>query len=436
MVGHAPYGPGAPGAAEAIALAAVDAAAASALAPLAALRGRIGDRPAGDGEIASAYGAAFQSARRAVDALARIDLHHLDIPALARFCAGSGEARAKAPKLRASVPADALPGQIAEHLATLRSATRGEFFEKDGSVATGMFERALRQLCHSAGEAGVEPGFSPAAIHAYIAAMLRRGVGPSTIHSRLCTLGHFAKLFELPYPFSRERAFWWARSKRQTKRSERVMERLALTRETYRDAAGAMLQRAAEATSAASAVRAFNAAGMFAMVSEDPARRTDMVGLVVGVSIRRDTSCWTLDFLQSKTGARHFSGLDPRVTPYLDAVILRGAPPEWFADLYRRAAGRAFFAGLDGAPLKPAAVTCAFRSRFSTGSHIARNVAYLEEAEAPGGLTEAARRNGHANADMAATYMPRVGWVRCRTAAHRRHRAVLRRRGFLERRAR
>ena len=51
-------------------------------------------------------------------------------------------------------------------------------------------------------------------------------------------------------------------------------------------------------------------------------------------------------------------------------------------------------------------------------------------------LTEAARRNGHSNAEMAATYMPRVGWVRRRTAAHRRHRAVLRRRGFLERRVR
>ena len=432
---RAPSLSGRPEAADAIVMAmSVRPAAVPALAPLATLRDRIGNRPATDAEIAAAYGPAPRTARIALNALASVDANHIDIPALAGLATIPAAGGRCGRRLRCSVSVDALPDDLFERLSALRSAPYGRYFEKGSTVTINMIEAALCQLCHAAGAAGVAAGFSSAAIHAYIAALLARGARPITIYSRLGILRLFAKAFGLPFPFADERAFWWARSRREIKRSDRVIETLSIDRDRYLAEAEAVLARAPDLKSGMHRVMAFNKAGLFALASEGPIRRADKTRLVTGVSIRREAKCWTLDFLQSKTGKRHRSTLDERITPFLDAVILRGAPVEAFDELYRRAQGRPFFARLDHSAITASSVTSAFRRHFRTGPHIARNVAYDARAEEQDGLAEGARRCGHAGPDMARAYMPRRAWQRRRTAAQNRQLAMLRRRGFTRRR--
>jgi integrase len=284
--------------------------------------------------------------------------------------------------------------------------------------------------------AGLEPGFRAEAVHAWLHDMVERGVKAATIHTRLATLQLFARCFDLPFPFADELSFWWAMRRRQPTRAAAALERTAIADGDYVNEAIRVLASAPGIASARFRLLAYNKAGMFAIVSECPLRRSDLAALVLGRSIWRADGLWWMSVVQIKTGVRSDVRLAESVTALLDAALLRGAPAEQLDWVYRRRTGQPFFATLDGTPISRGAVTGLFIRHFGAGPHIARYVIYDRLAENPRGIEEAALRCGHVCAGMAVLYSPRSSWRRRSRAAHDRRQNILHRIGLIGRRPR
>lgn len=393
----------------------------AALTALQALRQRIGDRDAMPAEIASAL-AGREGAAEAAQAIAAIDLNHPDIPLLLQ-CHREQAPPSAPPPTRprtCSIAPDELPVDLARQLHSLRTARPGRYFKKTGTASIGQMEAYLCLLCFSARAAGLEPRFSPETVHAFLHDMVERGNKAATIHTRLNTLGQFARCFDLPFPFASEIAFWWAMRKTETKRAQETIERKGLSSEDYLAEARRVLAQTHAACDICQRIKSYNKAGAFGLASECPLRRGDMAALVMGDNAWRDDRQWQFRVVQIKTGVEQTIRLAEHVTPLLDGVILRGAAPDQLQRLCQQRKGKPLFISADGSATTPNAISRWFRAHFGTGPHITRNLIYLARAGDPGGLEDAAARCGHISPDTAAVYMPASGWRERSQAAHAR----------------
>jgi len=161
--------------------------------------------------------------------------------------------------------------------------------------------------------------------------------------------------------------------------------------------------------------RWLGAAGL-ALLSMEALRATDLLELMIEVSLFRRGSGWTISLEMSKTGGLIVRPLAPELTSYLDNAILLGSDPNGvpsFWDLYYARAGTPLFCTPNSRPYSKPWLYRIFREATEHGPHIVRSLLY--EAFAPlGGEGDAAARviAGHKRPASSRPYEIRCGDIR------------------------
>lgn len=102
--------------------------------------------------------------------------------------------------------------------------------------------------------------------------------------------------------------------------------------------------------------------------------------------------CYHIDLRTMKTGSVLHGPLHQALTPFLDAVLLRGVDPAYLDDLRARAEtdGAAVFRSVAGRALRPGRFSKVWRKQLGAGAHIARARIHTELGRlGPAGVTAA-----------------------------------------------
>lgn len=296
--------------------------------------------------------------------------------------------RASVRALAVSVPADALPEAWRQALDALRAGRRGRG-AAPRSIDT--MTTAARQLVWAARRAGLPDAISLDTVRAYDRALEERGARASSraiLFASLRALGRrigveeelLADLGDLVAHYER-------RARGEGKLKEGRLADLPDLGAVF-DHANALLDEAAGVTDRRRRVTLYVDGAALAFLSLIPLRNQDTVlvwGRDVcwigddgpeewGLSERDEPLHYYLDLRTSKIDAALAGPLAPILTPFLDALILRGQDERLLPELRRRImeARSPVFPRTNGAPRSARGLSSRWRAHLGTGSIISR----------------------------------------------------------------
>lgn len=165
-------------------------------------------------------------------------------------------------------------------------------------------------------------------------------------------------------------------------------------------------------------LRLLNEAVVLALWTLVPLRLRDGQ-LMWGRDIRFEAGRYRINIVTSKEEEPLQRALHVVLTPFLDALVLRGMSENWLDELRRRALndGSPLFRDVDGRQLVASYPSKVWRQHLGTGAHIARTRVHSELGQlGPEGVTAALALNAQRDARTAAAYQSAAVAV----ASHRR----------------
>lgn len=287
----------------------------------------------------------------------------------------STRARSRTPTV--SVERHELPDDWLAALADME-AGRGRKRRAPAAAIVVTIVMKLRQMAFACCSADVSAEFSTDALATYVRAMMARGLASSTIASTLGMLQTFGGYIGAPEEtiaaIVSERAYHEARAREGIKRKERFLEQSGLSIDDVARAALDCYLGAQDEPAPRARQLTWMRAALFCFTINRALRPLDIVGLVVGRTLRRDAEGWALYARASKNRYVLQGRLWDICAPYLDGAILLGADPKHLWAAYARAEGRPLLAERDGKALDENWATEQFRRRFGTGVGIMRTL--------------------------------------------------------------
>ena len=284
-------------------------------------------------------------------------------------------ARSRTPKV--SVERHELPADWLEALAAMEAGVNRGCRAPAPSIAATIVMK-LRQLGFSAREAGQPMTFVVPSLAAYMQAMIARGLAASTIASTLAKLETFGVYTGAPEEtlaaIASERGYQERQARRAGKTKDRFLARSGLSIDDVARTALDCYRKALEETNPRIRHMDWMCGALFAFVICRALRPLDILKLVIGRTLRRDSEGWAIYTRASKNKYRLVGRLWDICTPYLDGAILLGADETELWTAYARAEGRPLLAERTGRPLFENWATEQFRHLLGTGVGIMRTL--------------------------------------------------------------
>ncbi|WP_209426815.1 hypothetical protein [Pararhodobacter sp. SW119] len=143
--------------------------------------------------------------------------------------------------------------------------------------------------------------------------------------------------------------------------------------------AASLLAESAEAARRQTALRLLNEAAVVAIWTLLPLRRRDGQ-LCWGRDVRFDGTRYRVDIETAKEDEPLRGALHRVLTPFLDALVLRGLDPAWLDEMRQRAMNEELplFRDVDGRILARTYPSKVWRAHFGTGAHVSRSRVHTE----------------------------------------------------------
>ncbi|PFG63743.1 hypothetical protein AXZ77_2355 [Thioclava sp. ES.031] len=293
---------------------------------------------------------------------------------------GSGKRNRSSWPLKKSVTRDALPTEWQSLLNDVE-AGGGE----GSPLSTGFLptvEVALRTLCFCCQDIGLPCEINRETTLALVEELKQRGARNATIEINISALRRFAKLLGLDETVMAdlrniERDFFCKKQSDIPKKFKKLEQVGSV---------GKVLGRATDLLAASRFEQSLelrmaklNAAATLALFSLIPLRVRD-TNLLWGVHVTHTGGRYRIDVRTSKTGSEFHGEISDFVTPFLDALLLRGCDEAFLGEKRVEAikSRRSLFAHANGRHMSDKRVANLWKRHLKCGPHIARSIVHTE----------------------------------------------------------
>ena len=282
-------------------------------------------------------------------------------------------------RLNKSVPEAELP---AAWRAALSDMAAG--FDRNGELppAPAMMKThvmKLRQLLCSARKAGLDDALSVATVRSYARDMRDRELAAATLRASFSALLKFARYTSADAAvialLAELHNIYEAKARTAPKKKYERLHETGYSPAALINLAKSLLDETPSLPTTREQHGQRNRAAAIALFSVMTVRLAD-TRLAFGESIAWQDDGYLVDLSLSKTGEQWTALLDERLTPFIDALILRGCDPAWLPHMRKEchARKRPLFVTSSGEPVAYNYVSDAWRAELGTGEHIARTV--------------------------------------------------------------
>jgi hypothetical protein len=293
---------------------------------------------------------------------------------------GSGKKKRTTWRLSKSVSKDALPMNWLKILDDVKSGGGEGTPLSPGFLPT--VEVALRTLCFCCEKLGLPCEINRKTVLAFVDELKRREAANSTIEINISALGRFAKVLGVEQTVMEDLRsiqvdFFHKKQGDIPKKFNRLDEVGSVSNVLGR--ATDLLAASRTEQSLEFRVAKLNAAASLALFSLIPLRVRD-TNLLWGIHVSYTGQRYRLDVRTSKCGTEFHGEICDFVTPFLDALLLRGCD-ETFLNLKRNEAlrsGQALFAHANGRHISDNRVANLWKRHIGCGPHIARSIVHTE----------------------------------------------------------
>lgn len=294
--------------------------------------------------------------------------------------------------LKHSVSESDLPQLWVRALSDMRIGERWEFGPVPAAMMIPTISMKLRQLAHSAKARGLAVAISRETLAALHEDLRARGLAPATLRATCSAIRTFASFIgadrDILDELSRLVSLHDTATRRAPKRKNELLHKIGSNPTVAYRKAEELLAQAEKNRDPRAATALRNHALSLALYSVLSVRLSD-TRLVSGVSIRWLGEAYEVNLILSKGSNDYTAKVDPRLTRFIDAVLLHGLDPVYLPEVRRAAEDmqRPLLVTVNGKGVGYNYVSDAWRKHVGTGQHIARSLVHE-------GLSEAFGQNG------------------------------------------